>query len=280
MAPPPLVAPTTVAPTTVAPTTVAPTTVAPTTVAPTTVAPTTIAPTTIAPTTVAPTTVAPTTVPTSQSCTNPSFVTSAPFGGESNGNYYLYNNEWNASGYQVTQTMYVCSYNNWYVVANMNNNNGDGAVKTYPDVQANFNEPAISSFKSITSSFSETSPHVGIYEDAYDIWINGVASSGSTELMIWNDNYHQVPGGSVVGSVTFDGRAYTVWKSGSYIALVANTTFTAGTVNLLAIFDWVISQGWIPSTSTLGQICYGAELVSTNSTNQTFTFNNFSVSTS
>jgi hypothetical protein len=38
----------------------------------------------------------------------------------------------------------------------MNDNNGDGAVKTYPDVQANFNEPAISSFKTITRSFWET----------------------------------------------------------------------------------------------------------------------------
>ncbi len=186
---------------------------------------------------------------------------------------------WNITGYQVAQTLYACAYNNWYVVANMNNNSGNGAVKTYPNVQENFNERAISSFQSLSSSFSETSPHVGIYEDAYDIWINGIASSGSTELMIWNDNYGQRPAGSAQGTVTFDGRTYTVWKTtGSYIALVANSTFTSGTVNILEVLQWLTSQGWVPANSTLGQICYGVELVSTNSTNQTFTFNNFSIS--
>ena len=83
-------------------------------------------------------------------------------------------------------------------------------MKTYPNVHKDYNEPAINSFSSITSSFSETSPHVGIYQAAYDIWLNGVASNGSTEVMIWNDNYHQVPAGSVQATVTFGGRSYTV----------------------------------------------------------------------
>jgi hypothetical protein len=231
------------------------------------------------PATSAPTTSAPP-APKSASCTNPSFSTSQATGGESNGNYYLYNNMWNASGYSVTQTMYVCSYHDWYVVANMNNDKGDGAVKTYPDVQANFNEPKISSFHSISSTFGESSPHVGIYEDAYDIWLNGVASSGSTEVMIWTENFHQVPSGSVVATVSFGGRSYKVWKSGSYIAFVADSNFTSGTLDLLQFFNLIISKGWIPSTSTLGQICYGVELVSTNSAPATFNFTNFSVSSS
>jgi hypothetical protein len=187
---------------------------------------------------------------------------------------------WNVSGYSVSQTLYACSYSNWYVVADMNNDNGDGAVKTYPNVQMNFNEPKISSFHSISSTFAETGPGTGIYEDAYDIWINGVASSGSTELMIWTDNVRQVPSGSVQATVTFGGRTYKVWKSGSYIAFVADTNFAAGSENLLEFFDWVIAQGWIPASSTLGQIDYGAEIVSTNSVPATFTFTNFSVGTS
>jgi Glycosyl hydrolase family 12 len=226
---------------------------------------------------------APTTQPppaTSAACKDPSFSTSQPTGGESNGNYYLYNNMWNASGYSVAQTLYACSYHDWYVVANMNNDSGNGAVKTYPDVQANFNEPKISSFHSVSSTFAESSPHVGIYEDAYDIWLNGVASSGSTELMIWTENFHQVPAGSVVATASLGGRSYKVWKNGSYIAFAAESNFTSGTLNLLQFFDWIIGKGWIPSTSTLGQICYGVELVSTNSAPATFNFTNFSVSTS
>lgn len=218
--------------------------------------------------------------PTSSQCTDPQFSTSNPTGGWSDGNYYLYNDMWNISGYSVSQTLYACSYNNWYVVATMNNDSGDGAVKTYPDVQANFNEPAISSFHTITSTFAETSPHVGIYEDAYDIWINGVATSGSTEVMVWTENFHQVPCCTDEGTFTFSGRSFVVWKNGNYFAIVATTNFTSGTMNLLQIFDWIMSKGWMPSTSTLGSIQYGVEIVSTNSAPATFSFTNFSVTTS
>lgn len=213
-------------------------------------------------------------------CANPQFETSAPTGGWSDGSYYLYNNMWNSARYSVQQTLYACSYSNWYVVATMNNDTGDGAVKTDPDVQMNFDEPAISSFHSVTSTFAETSPQVGIYNDAYDIWINGVDTSGSSELMIWNQNHGQRPAGSVVTIASLGGRTYQVWKYGGYMAFVADRAFTSGTVNLLAFFDFVIGQGWIAANSTLGQIDYGVELVSTDSAPATFAFTNFSVTTS
>jgi Glycosyl hydrolase family 12 len=232
-------------------------------------------------TSTAPSSTAPPVTSGSSSCTHPQFVTSDPSGTWNLAPYFVFNNMWNASNYMVSQTLHACSYSNWYVVATANNDSGDGAVKTYPNSHRDFdNNPAIDSFQSITSTFAETSPHTGIYEDAYDIWLNGIASSGSTEVMIWTENYHQVPGGSVVGSATFDGRSYTVWKSGSYIAFVAGTNFTSGTVNLLEIFKWIMTQGWIPATSTLGQVDYGAEIVSTNNVPATFAFSNFAVSAS
>jgi hypothetical protein len=227
------------------------------------------------------TTPSPSPAPVSASCTHPQFQTSAAHGGWTDGNYFVSNNMWNASGYQVSQTIYACSYANWYVVANMNNNSGNGAVKTYPNVQETFNNnPAISSFHSISSTFAEKSPHVGIYEDAYDIWINGLATSGSTEVMVWTENFHQSPGGSVAGSASLGGRSYRIWRSGGYIAFVADTNFTSGTVNLLQVFDYIMAKGWMPANSKLSQIDYGAEIVSTNSAPATFTFSNFSVSTS
>jgi hypothetical protein len=217
----------------------------------------------------------------SSTCAHPQFVTSDPSGMWNLAPYFVFNNMWNASNYTVSQTLDACSYSDWHVVATANNDSGDGAVKTYPNSHRDFdNNPAIDSFQSITSTFAETSPHTGIYEDAYDIWLNGIASSGSTEVMIWTENYHQVPGGSVVGSATYDGRSYTVWKSGSYIAFVANTNFTSGTVNLLEIFKWIMAQGWIPASSTLGQVDYGAEIVSTNSVPATFSFSDFAVTAS
>jgi hypothetical protein len=162
----------------------------------------------------------------------------------------------------------------------MNNDSGDGAVKTCPNVHEDFGSaPPISSFNTISSSFAHTAPHVGIYEFAYDIWLNGVATKGSTEVMIWTDNYYQVPSGSSLETVTLDGQTYDVYKSGSYIAFVESTNVSSGTVNLLSFFDHIIAKGWIPSTSTLGAIDYGVEIVSTNGMDATFQLNDFSLTT-
>ncbi len=215
-------------------------------------------------------------------CTNPSHVLplnpSNPQDGITLSGFYVDTDTWNAANYSVTQTMYICDYDDWYVVANMNDDTGDGAVKTYPNVHRDFDAaPRISSFSTLSSSFAHRGPHVGIYEFAYDIWLNGVASSGSTEVMIWTDNYEQVPSGSTVESVTFDGQSYRVYKSGSYIAFVDTTNVSSGTVNLLSFFNHVIAQGWIPATSTLGAIDYGVELVSTDGADATFALTDFSL---
>ncbi len=221
----------------------------------------------------------------SQTCMNPKYVlkmdpNNPQYGMTING-FYVDTDTWNAANYQVSQTMYVCDYNNWYVVANMNNNNGDGAVKTYPNVHKDFGSaPQVSSFSTISSSFAHTGPHVGIYEFAYDIWLNGVASNGSTEVMIWTDNFNQVPPGQSLETVTFDGQSYQVYMSGNnYIAFVETNNVTSGTVNLLSFFDHIFAKGWAPSSSTLGAIDYGIELVSTNGMDETFQVNDFSLTT-
>ena len=141
-------------------------------------------------------------------------------------------------------------------------------------------EPKISSFSSITSTFAESGPGTGIYEDAYDIWLNGIADNGSTEVMIWNDNHGQTPSGSVQGTAAIDGRSYTVWRDGTYIAFVATSNFTSGDLNLRAFFQYLMSKGWLSGSATLGQVDYGAELVSTSGVPATFSFGNFAVNAS
>ena len=220
--------------------------------------------------------------PGSRTCTNPPHVLplnpSNAQDGITLGGFYVDTDTWNAASYQVSQTMYVCDYNNWYVIAKMDDTTHDGAVKTYPNVHKDFSgAPAISSFSAISSTFAHAGPHVGIYEFAYDIWLNGIAGTGSTEVMIWTDNFNQVPSGSIQESVTFDGESYKVYKSGSYIAFVETANVTSGTVNLLALFNHIIAKGWIPSTSTLGAIDYGVELVSTSDMDATFIVSDFSL---
>ncbi len=214
-------------------------------------------------------------------CTSPAFVTSDPNGGWSDSGYYVHNNMWNSASYQCAETLYACSYHNWYVVANMNNNNGDGAVKTYPNVHMDYDSVPISSFKTIASTFSEASPHVGIYDVAYSIWTNGIAAAGSTELMIWTENYNQMPAGSLSATVILGGVTYNAWKTSdnSYIAFVPTVVFTSGTVDILEIFNWTMSKGWLPANSTLSQLDFGVEIVSTNSTNAVFKFSDFSITT-
>jgi hypothetical protein len=158
-------------------------------------------------------------------------------------------------------------------------------VKTYPNVHRDFDSPAISSLQSVTSTFAETEPEgaPGTYENAYDIWLNGIANpaGGSDEVMIWNENHGQIPGGSPQGTVTFDGHSFTVWKGdGNYFAFVANSTFTSGTLNLRGFFQYLMDKGWIPGNSTLSEICYGVEVVNTTGAQETFNVTNFSVNAS
>ncbi len=211
---------------------------------------------------------------------DPAFVTSDRNGGWSNGGYYVHNNMWNSAQYSpCTQTLYAWSFDHWQVVARMDNRTGDGAVKTYPNVHKDYDRVPFASLDSLTSSFAATSPHVGIYNVAYDIWINGIASPGCTEIMIWTENFGQVPGGRYVQDVTFGGRTYRVYKrSGSgYIAFVPTVNFTCGTVNLLEIANWTIAKGWLSAQSTLNQICFGVEIVSTDDAEATFAVTAFSI---
>ena len=54
--------------------------------------------------------------------TKPVFVTSDRNGGWSNGGYYVHNNMWNSTKYSpCKETLYAWSFDNWYVVVNMNN---------------------------------------------------------------------------------------------------------------------------------------------------------------
>jgi Glycosyl hydrolase family 12 len=211
-------------------------------------------------------------------CANPEFTTSAQFGTWDLSPYFVTNDMWNADAGNVSQTLSACSFSDWTVTATAS---GGGGVLTYPDSHLDVpNTPEISSLSSVTSTFADTSPNTGTYEDAYDIWLNGVADpdAGSDELMIWTNNHGQTPGGSPMATVTIGGQTWTAWKgNGGYMAFVAKSNVTAGSLNLLAFFQWVIAKGWVPADSTLNQVDYGVEICSTNGGPATFGFSDFAV---
>jgi hypothetical protein len=161
-------------------------------------------------------------------------------------------------------------------------------VKTYPNVHKDYHnwstgsEPPLSNYPTLSSSFSATGPNTGIYNIAYDIWLNGVGNGGGSnrEVMIWTDNQAQRPAGSVVATgLAFGGQTWTLWATGDnrILSFVPGTDMAAGTVNIRAMLDYLISHGRVPANSTLGQICYGVEVVSTNGAPGTFRFTGFSL---
>ena len=221
--------------------------------------------------------------------TDAAFTSSDPEGQWKNGGYFVRNDAWNSDA--GPQTLTACSYSNWNVVAN---EPSTPDVKSYPDVQMDFQAGGaadgtglpITSFTSITSKFAETSPHVGVYDVAYDIYLDSstLDGPGTTEIMIWVDNYMQVPAGSKVSSaVPLDNRTYDVYyeadngNGGHYIVFLANTGFSAGTVDILALLDYATQQGWLPAGAPLNQIAFGVEICETNGADATFQFTDFSI---
>ena len=205
------------------------------------------------------------------------------------GNYYLYDNQWNcgpSSGNDCgPESAYGCVNSNGTVdfVVTSEQPAGNTAVLSYPAMQDNFDSsPALSSFTSISATFSETSPHVGDYEVAWDCWFN----NQDNEFMIWVDNYNQTPAGTKVATdVSLGGRSYDVWwdphgtSGGGYVVFYANTTFTSGTVDLLQIFNYGAAHGWLPTTSTVGQLSFGIEVCSTNGQTATWTISDYAITT-
>ncbi len=72
------------------------------------------------------------------------------------------------------------------------------------------------------------------------------------------------PAGSV--PTTIDGVAYHALRSSStFIVLLNDTYIYAGGVNILHVFRWLASQGWVSLTDTFSMIGYGVEISVTES---------------
>jgi len=199
----------------------------------------------------------------------------------SNG-YNVRQNMWACPNHCGTQTLWAQSSSNWGVVSDQPD--GNTAVLSYPDVQyiltqANGDPAPLSGFTMITSSFSQSMPSSGDFEAAYDIWLN----NWNTEVMIWTDNHGQQPAGAPVPAAVLDGQTWTLWAgsgtSGGYpsgpFSFVLQGNETAGTVNILAALDYLMSHGYIPSNSAINDVEYGWEICSTNGQAEDFQMQSF-----
>jgi hypothetical protein len=190
------------------------------------------------------------------------------------GTYTVYNDGWGSNF--DDQSLWVNSAADWGVWSQQTATSG---VESYPNVSRTFDK-SISSLSSATSSYKVTDPGAGAYEAAYDIWTEDDAN----EIMLWVDVHGAVgPLGSDVGTLTLDGKTWTVYKgtngSNNVFSFVDDAAGTSNTVNILDILKWIQNtKGWM-SGETLGAVQFGWE-ITTENPGQDFTVDSYSASAS
>jgi Glycosyl hydrolase family 12 len=202
-------------------------------------------------------------------------------------NTYVANNMWGCGSVQPGQAGAYCGIQtvsaygpaDWSVTSDQAA--GNTGVLTYPDVSqvftlSNDTDPPISGFSAITSSFTEAmNATAGTdSEAAYDIWLDD--GNGPNEIMIWVDNHGQTPAGDDKGSIVIGGTTYELWNGGDTISFVMSNE-QSGTVNILAVLNWLQSNGYVSSTADLGQVDFGWEICSTGGVSETFTISSYTL---
>ena len=198
-----------------------------------------------------------------------------------NGGYTIYNDVWGSgAGYQ---SIWANSYSNWGVWAQHPNT---GGIKSYPNVTKSIGK-TLSSLKTVSSSFNVTVPSSGSYESAYDIWTNG----STYEIMLWMNStgavkpisYNWDSSGNPVAaqkSVSIGGHTWNVYQgsNGANIvySFVRTSNTNSGTVDILAILNWINGKGWFNGTQTLNTVQFGFEITSS-SAGSDFICNSYSV---
>ncbi len=192
-------------------------------------------------------------------------------------NPYVDQNIWSGNT-SYKQTLYATNPGSWYVVANANTH--FGGVLTYPNTGFNM-AGAVSSYSSLTSSFSTTIPVNAQTAGwaAYDLWFN----NWQDEVMIQTDiTANSDYDCTAKTAATIDGQPWhlcvfgseRVWKPGTDDQHLANRT--SGTINIQAFLTWMEQHGYLPATSTWTAGSYGFEICDTGGANETFAVNSFS----
>jgi hypothetical protein len=180
------------------------------------------------------------------------------------------------------QTLHAYSPGHWRVAANIPA--GNTAVVSFPNTGFFYNK-TLSKFSSIVSSFNVSIPRrAGTDAEAsYDIWFNN--PSGIDEVMIQND---YSPGRSpscgtwTATRVRFGGdgvraHRWDLCVSGSTAYWeTATGNMPSGKVNVLAMLNWLVSHGQLPSGLELTGFSYGVEISSTGGARELFRLHSFS----
>lgn len=144
------------------------------------------------------------------------------YGTTTTNGYIVMNNVWGADTAQCVNVT-----NSGFAVTTANHhkptNGGPGSYAAiylgcyYDNCSPSTNLPMrVDQISSATSSSTFSYPDSGIYNGAYDIWLDPTAKKtgeNKQELMVWFDRQGPIrPYGSRTGSATIDGRTWEVWS--------------------------------------------------------------------
>jgi hypothetical protein len=208
--------------------------------------------------------------------------------------YWVNNDAW--SGGHGPETIQVCSPSSWNAVSDQPNNGGQ--VETYPDTEYDVggrDHPSTTPISgwalgSITSTFAEDFPSAGGWDAAYDLWTD----NWTNETMVWNQwagsngywadcsraaDPESYCGDPQNAAVTVDGVGYTFLANGPSntdctttneanceLMFFRDTQTSSGSVDLAAIFQWEVANGYAKASDVPTQLEYGVEVSYTSGT--------------
>jgi hypothetical protein len=208
------------------------------------------------------------------------FESSADFATWSNGGYVVANDVWGSN--PGPQTIWANSFSNWGVFSSQ----GGHSIASYPHVEFDNINTAVNSLGTVTSSFNATTPSGCVFDQAFDIWLNGF----NYEVMIWeswsgtqpiaksyNSSGQAVP---TYSNISISGVTYNVYTgtggSGPCMSFLRTNQVNSGTVDIAAILKWINTTGWY-NNPTLSGIQDGWEITNTAGVQKTFSMNSYSV---
>jgi hypothetical protein len=194
------------------------------------------------------------------------------------------NGIWNASGVAAhlhKQTIWANNPGRFQVTANADNGNTE--VLTFPYGGINFIAGTrLSQFTQITSSFSQrmNGNANSINHAMFDIWFG----SWNNEVMIQLDfaDLSTIEEGTQVGVYSFGGSNGVPVQNWTFVTESNPWSFCltdasrnkvneqTGTVDLLAMLNWIVSHGYLAANLDFQQIGFGWEIQSTGGVDQTF----------
>lgn len=159
---------------------------------------------------------------------------------------------------------------------------GNTAVLMYPSTVQYTPNPVIGSLNSLTSTYAESMPvnNSTVAWAAYDIFTSG------PEVMIKTQEENACDACSTfIGNASFSGINFTVYQYGSNsgggeIIFVPDHAVPSGSIDILAAFHWLITNGYLSNSDTIGLIAFGWEICSTGGIPETFSTTSYNLNES